>query len=301
MRNKIACSAQLLSQLEPDMVQSVVGNHVFKLGKQYLSESRVRILDSNETQITSEVAGTYGVYTQNIRLKGGILSTKCSCPASEQPFCRHCVAVLLEFYQNRSLAKPMDVEVTHELVSPVSPEETKPAPPSEPASAPPSPFELKFHEVSLFIDWVQGTVAAINSGTDMPRIPDLGPGQVKTWVEAIQNLREQYQRSEEARTSTVKELKDSQRQIVTVTQNLERMTQEAKEAKVTCASLRRELEDSQEMLDKYSEVAKERDRYVDQLNAVRGELLRKGAELDSLIASLKQVSVGLQAVTPQAR
>lgn len=94
MRNRISCSAQQLSQLEPDMVKSVVGGHVYKLGSQYLSESRVRIVDAHEGQINSEVDGTYGVYSQTIRLKSGTLTTKCSCPANEQPFCRHCVAVL---------------------------------------------------------------------------------------------------------------------------------------------------------------------------------------------------------------
>ena len=55
------------------------------------------------------------------------------------------------------------------------------------------------------------------------------------------------------------------------------------------------------MLDNYAEVAKERDRYVDQLNSIRGELLRKGADLDGLVANLKQFSAGLQEVTPPPR
>ena len=88
---------------------------------------------------------------------------------------------------------------------------------------------------------------------------------------------------------------------MSLTQDLESMTQEAKEAKVVGTALKRELEDSREMLDNYAEVAKERDRYVDQLNSMRGELLRRGAELDGLVASLKQFSAGLQEVTPPPR
>jgi len=88
------------------MVQSVVGGHVFKLGNQYLSENRVRILESGVEHISAEVDGTYGVYSQSIRLKAGTLTTKCSCPASEQPFCRHCVAVLLEFHKSQVVETP---------------------------------------------------------------------------------------------------------------------------------------------------------------------------------------------------
>jgi len=40
MRNRISCSAQELGQLDPDMVQSVVGGQVFKIGNQYFSDQR---------------------------------------------------------------------------------------------------------------------------------------------------------------------------------------------------------------------------------------------------------------------
>ena len=96
MRNRISCSAQELGQLDPDMVQSVVGGQVFKIGDQYFSDQRVSILEADGTQVVAEVNGTYGVYSQTIKLRGGTLSTKCSCPSTEQPFCRHCVAVLLQ-------------------------------------------------------------------------------------------------------------------------------------------------------------------------------------------------------------
>ena len=45
MRNRIACSAQELSQLDPDMVESVVGGQVYKIGNQYFSDQRVNIVE----------------------------------------------------------------------------------------------------------------------------------------------------------------------------------------------------------------------------------------------------------------
>ena len=120
MRNRISCSAQELGQLDPDMVQSVVGGQVFKIGDQYFSDQRVSILEANGTQVVAEVNGTYGVYSQTIKLRGGTLSTKCSCPSTEQPFCRHCVAVLLQQFHT----------------GPIENETSKAAPPPSPAPEP---------------------------------------------------------------------------------------------------------------------------------------------------------------------
>ncbi len=93
-------------------------------------------------------------------------------------------------------------------------------------------------------------------------------------------------------------MRTNQNRIVSLTQDLDRSTHEAKEFKVKCAELRHELDSCQSVLEDHATVVKERDRYVDQMNGLRGELLRKGAELDTLVGSLKQVSAALQAVTP---
>lgn len=311
MRNRISCSAQQLSQLEPDMVKSVVGGHVYKLGSQYLSESRVRIIDAHEGQINSEVDGTYGVYSQTIRLKSGTLTTKCSCPASEQPFCRHCVAVLLHYFHSRSLEEVVVEPVQEPAKEPVKEPSKKPAKESakeiasdQSASEPQagsSHVDFKFHEIGAFVDWIHGAMEALAKDKPLPNLPDLPPGAVRSWTEAIQDLRVRYQASEEERTQAQTELRDCQNRIATLTQDLDKSTSEAKNYKVKYAEMRNELDRCQEMLENHAVVLKERDKYVDQMNGLRGELLRKGAELDSLADSLKQVSSALQAATPQPR
>src|SRR5215467_4948767 len=97
MRNKIPCSADRLSLLDPPMIQGVVDRNAFHLGSQYLSENRVRIVEADEAQISSAVIGNSGLYEQDIRLKDGHLVSKCSCTLPEEPMCRHCIAVLLEY------------------------------------------------------------------------------------------------------------------------------------------------------------------------------------------------------------
>jgi len=300
MRNRISCSAQKLSQLEPDMVESVVGGHVYKLGTQYLSESRVRIIDAHEGHINSEVDGTYGVYSQTIRLKSGTLTTKCSCPASEQPFCRHCVAVMLHYFHSRS-PEEVVVEPVQEPAKEPSKEPAKEIASSQPASEPQagsSNVDFKFHEIGAFVDWIHGAMDALAKDEPLPSLPDLSPGAVRSWTEAIQDLRVRYQGSEEERTQAQTELRDCRNQIATLTQDLGKSTSEAKDFKVQCAEIRNDLDRCQEMLEDHAVVLKERDKYIDQMNGLRGELLRKGAELDSLADSLKQVSSALQAATP---
>lgn len=315
MRNRISCSAQKLSQLEPEMVESVVGGHVYKLGTQYLSESRVRIIDAHEGHINSEVDGTYGVYSQTIRLKSGTLTTKCSCPASEQPFCRHCVAVMLHYHQSQ-VQEEVVVEPVQEPTKELSKEPAKESakqPVKQPAKeiasyqaasepqAGSSSVDFKFHEIGAFVDWIHGAMDALSKDEPLPSLPDLPPGAVRSWTEAIQDLRVRYQASEEERTQAQTELRDCQNQIANLTQDLEESTGEAKDFKVKYAEIRNDLDRCQEMLEDHAVVLKERDKYVDQMNGLRGELLRKGAELDSLADSLKQVSSALQAATPPPR
>ena len=96
MKNKIACSAERLGLLDPQMIQSVVESNAFRIGRQYVAENRVRIVEADDSQITSAVIGNSGLYEQTVRLKDGHLISKCSCTLSEDPMCRHSIAVLLE-------------------------------------------------------------------------------------------------------------------------------------------------------------------------------------------------------------
>src|SRR5512140_6520 len=121
MRNKIPCSAERLSLLDPPMIQAVVDRNAFHIGNQYLSENRVRIVEADDAQISSAVIGNSGLYEQTIRLKEGHLISKCSCALPEEPMCRHCIAVLLEYHRW------------------VQPRQSQKAGAAKPAQAPPRP------------------------------------------------------------------------------------------------------------------------------------------------------------------
>lgn len=293
MRNRIPCSAEQLGQLAPDMLRSVVGGQVFKLGERYWTEHRVHRHESAPDHIVAEVKGSHGVYAQTIRLKGGTLSTKCTCPASEQPFCRHCVAVLLDFYH----AQPSPAPVQTPDPAPA----TEASSPSASSSTNPPTMELQFLEVTLFIGWVRSMVEALKQEAPMPNLPDMGNGEAKQWAEALKELGTHHLNTKKAIENLENQLRENESQIASLTRSLEETGKEEKESKARCATLQHELTHCQDLLEQYADVAKERDRYVDQLTGMRGELLRKSADLETLAASIKQVSSALQAVTPTIR
>ena len=294
MRNRISCSAQTLGQLEPQMILSVVGDQVYKLGNEYFSENRVQVLEADPTQISAEVNGTFGVYSQTIKLRGGTLSTKCSCPSTEQPFCRHCVAVLLQ-HHHEDVAEKVDAPVTEEAAPS---ESVGQAPPVNQAQASMPSSDFNFRDVTTFIDWVQGAVGAMNNGGSLPSIPALGPGGVKTWAEAIESIYQRFLQSEEERVETQTDLRSAETKITELTDDLEQSRREARDTQGACVGLQKEIEKYQELLADLSKVSKERDGLGEQINGMRDELKKKCAELDSLSVSLSGVSKSIQNTLP---
>ncbi|MDT3778460.1 SWIM zinc finger family protein [Nitrospira sp. MA-1] len=246
MRNRISCSAQELSQLDADMLQSVVGGTVFEEGHQYFSAQRVKILDADQTQITAEVNGVYGVYTQIIKLRAGTLSTRCSCPSNEQPFCRHCVAVLLHQFHNGSSLKPGPKE---------DPKDQAP-PPSDPRIRPAGPYtdesegagDLNFWEAILFIDWVQKAAGLLGKEATLPPVPGSLGGVAREWVGIFERLNSQCMEGEEDRIDALRSLQSAQAMINSLTKELEALKRESEVAQQHCRVLEKKVQQLQESL-----------------------------------------------------
>jgi hypothetical protein len=211
MKNRISCSAQELNQLDPDMLQSVVGEAIFKYGNQYFSDHRVKILETDRVQVLSEVNGAYGVYSQTIKLRAGTLSTRCSCPSTEQPFCRHCVAVLLHQFHHGSSSKPNVQTVEKETVPSASDHQIRAAVPYFEESK--GAVDLNFWEAILFIDWVQRAVALLGKEATLPPVPDSLRGIAREWVGMIENLNSHFLESEDERCEVQRNLKSAEEMI----------------------------------------------------------------------------------------
>jgi hypothetical protein len=290
MRNKLPCTAKKLSQIEPEMIQSVVGAQVFQLGKEYQSANCVQILESDDDQILSEVTGPFGLYEQTIQLKGGNLLTKCSCTSNEQPFCRHCVAVLLGYQRPvgvRETSRFTNATVTGETVKPAA------AAAAEPKA---SPLSVNLHHITIFLDWLQHAIAALEQGQSLPDAPAIEPGDAMSWIRGLQNLHARWRMSEEKRLHADAAVLKLEGQLERLMKDLEALPRETQQAQATCEDLQDALTNSQVLLGKLSDAAKERDRLENELRSTTEGLRKRSAELSSVFSSLKEVSAVMQSV-----
>jgi uncharacterized Zn finger protein len=268
------------------MIQAVVDRNAFHLGNQYLSENRVRIVQADEAQISSAVIGNSGLYEQTIRLKDGHLVSKCSCSLPEEPMCRHCIAVLLEY---------------HRWVQPRS-KKTRSTPPVTPdprLTAPiPSglPGDLRLSEVLAFIEWFQPAMKALEKGQPLPDASRL-TGDLAAWTQIISNLEERRRESEEIQLTLESEQREREGYLERMTQQLQASMAEVKALQTQLQQLQQEIATYQDMFTKVAEIASEVGGYDSQIKTIAGELLNKGTQLDKLATSFREVAGALKTIT----
>lgn len=295
MRNKIPCSADRLGLLDPQMIQAVAEASAFQIGHQYLTENRVRIVEADDAQISSAVIGNSGLYEQTIRLKDGHLVSKCSCTLPEEPMCRHCIAVLLEYHR---WAHPRQSR------KPTEPREAKaqaPPPGDQAGNGKASPMQssapdVKLGDVMQFVGWLQPAMKAIEKGEPLPDPPHLGAGELSTWIQNICTLEARRRESEEIQMNLEAEMRDREAYVGRLSQQLQTSIAEAKAAQTASQELQREVTLYKDMLSKVGELAGEVARHDGHMKAVANEMLSKGTQLDKLAASLREVADALKSV-----
>jgi len=290
MRNKIPCSAERLSLLDPPMIQGVVDRNAFHLGNQYLSENRVRIVEADDAQISSAVIGNSGLYEQTIRLKDGHLVSKCSCSLPEEPMCRHCIAVLLEYHR---WAQPRSKK-PRSTPSPALDSQAN-GPASSGVSA-----DLRLSEVLAFIDWFQPAMKALEKGLPLPDASRL-TGDLAALTQVIQNLDDRRRESEEIQLTLESEQRDREAYVQRMTQQLQASMTEVKAAQTQVQQLQQEVAGYQDMFTKVAEIASEVGGYDSQIKAIAGELLNKGTQLDKLATSFREVAGALKTISKSNR
>ena len=293
MRNKIPCSAERLSLLDPPMIQAVVDRNAFHIGNQYLAENRVRIVEADDAQISSAVIGNSGLYEQTIRLKEGHLISKCSCALPEEPMCRHCIAVLLEYHR---WAQPRNGQQKKARPS-TAPQPAQPAPNSVGPSAPnsTSTTDLKLGEVMAFVEWLHPAIKALERGQPLPDSPKPG-GDLAPWIQTLRNLEERRRESEEARMNLESDMRDREAYVGRLTQQVQASMDEVKVSQASAQQLQQELTVCKEMLAKVSGIASEIWNYDSQLKSIAGEVMSKGSQLDKLAHSFEEVSTVLKSL-----
>ncbi len=293
MRNKIPCSADRLGLLDPQMIQAVAEASAFQIAQQYLTANRVRIAEADESQIRSAVIGNAGLYEQNIQLKDGHLVSKCSCTLPEEPMCRHCIAVLLEYQRWAHPRQSRNSGLAKETIT------SPPAGPSDDNNGKRATLQsftpdVKLSEVMVFLEWLQPAAKALERQEPLPAPPALGPGTVSTWIHTINNLEDRRRESEEVMTSLESQLKDREADVGYLRQQLQLSVKESKAAQTTTQELQRELASYKEVLTRVSELTAEVVRHAGQMRAVTGDMLQKGSQLDKLVSSFKDVAEALE-------
>jgi hypothetical protein len=289
MRNKIPCSAERLSLLDPPMIQSVVDRGAFQIGSQYLAENRVRIVEADESQISSAVIGSSGLYEQTIRLKDGHLVSKCSCALPEEPMCRHCVAVLLEYHR---WAQPR----TNRKMKPTPTVQAAPSPPNGNGSvsaSTSSSVDLKLSEVMAFIEWLQPAMKAVELGQSLPDSSKLR-GDVAVWAQALRNLDDRRREGEAIQSSLESDIRDREAYVGRMTQQLQASMGEVKTVQVAYQQAVQELATYKDALAKLANIAAEVGGFDSHLHSIAGDMLTKGAQLERLAASFREVAVALK-------
>jgi uncharacterized Zn finger protein len=287
MRNKIPCSAERLSLLDPPMIQGVVDRNAFHLGSQYLSENRVRIVEADEAQISSAVIGNSGLYEQTIRLKDGQLVSKCSCSLPEEPMCRHCIAVLLEYHR---WAQPRSKKVKPIVASPAENTST-----SNPTLSHVS-ADIRLSEVLSFIEWLQPAMKSLENGDPLPEASRL-TGDLAAWTQMIRHLDERRRESEDIQLTLESEQRDRDAYVQRLTLQLQASMAEVKAAQSGLEQLQQQMAGYQDMFTKVAEIASELGGYDSQIKTVAGELLSKGTQLDKLATSFREVAGALKTIT----
>jgi hypothetical protein len=291
MQKKIPCSAERLGLLDPQMIQAVSDASSFQFAHQYLTANRVRIVEADDSHITSAVVGHAGLYEQTIRLKDGHLVSKCSCTLPEEPMCRHCIAVLLEYQrwaQPKQSQKPRPAKESI-TTPPVTPSENGKR--TTPHSVAP---DMKLSEVMVFLEWLEPATKALAQQEPLPSPPALGPGAALTWIQTIRNLDERRRENEAVMTNLESQLKDRDADIGQLTQQLQASLREGNAAQATTQELQREVASYKEVLARVSELTTEIVRHAGQMRAVTGDMLQKGSQLEKLVGSFKDVAESLQ-------
>jgi hypothetical protein len=287
MNGKIACSAERLSLLEPGMIQSVVEPNAFHIGKQYSSENRVRIIDANDVFLTAAVMGNSGLYEQTIQLKDGFLGARCSCTLSEQPLCRHGVAALLEYHR---WSKPRPAPKNHEARTPTAAKE------QNHEVQPVRSADVKFSDLTVFIEWMQQAARAIEGGMAVPEQPGTATGEVASWMRIIRNLDDRRREGEEIQVGLETDLQSREAALARLTQQLETSLDESKAMQVTCKDLRRDLASYKSQLGKTGELSRQFEHLDTEMRVIAGDLADKSEKLASLAATIKKVIVALLAL-----
>jgi chromosome segregation ATPase len=134
---------------------------------------------------------------------------------------------------------------------------------------------------------------AVERGQSLPDSSKLS-GDVAVWAQALRNLDERRREGEAIQLSLESDIRDREAYVGRMTQQLQASMGEVKNAQVAYQRAVQELATYKEALAKLADIATEVGGLDSQLNSIAGDMLAKGAQLEKLAASFRDVAVALK-------
>lgn len=154
--------------------------------------------------------------------------------------------------------------------------------------------DVKLSEVLPFLEWLRPAMNALETGTVIPEPPQLGPGDLSTWIQNIKNLEHRRRESDDALMSFESKMRDHEAYIGRLTQQLQVSIAETKTTQERLQQTQREVDEYKEILAQAAELAGEVVRQNGQVRSVANELLSKSTQLNALTGSFKELAESLK-------
>jgi chromosome segregation ATPase len=155
---------------------------------------------------------------------------------------------------------------------------------------------VKLSELTVFIEWMQQAVRAIEKGESIPDQPDAATGEIASWMRIIRNLDDRRREGEEIQLGLETELQHRESALVQLTERLEASLDESKTMQVACRDLRRDLASHKSRLAKAGDLSRQFEQLDAEIKNIAGDLAEKSTHLSSLADTIKQVTTALRAM-----
>ena len=277
------------------MIQAIVEQKAFQRGHEYFTESRVRLLEADDTDIAATVRGNSGVYEQTIRLREGSLVTACSCSLIEQPMCRHCVAVLLEYHRWASQRSRRDGPALRESRDRREPKDQHRK--ASDANGKPTitqEQDVRLSEVIAFVQWAQPAMRSLMHNESLPEAPQMPDGMVAEWVQTICDLHARQRDYEATQQDLHADLAQRDLQLQQLREQLKASQDELGQVRQGNERLQREVTNYEGVLGKLKELSHNIAQFDNEMTTVKGDLSKSQHHLEGLAQSFREVSSVLQ-------
>jgi chromosome segregation ATPase len=160
--------------------------------------------------------------------------------------------------------------------------------------------DVKLSEVMLFVEWLTPAMNAIDKGAEIPESPQLGPGEVATWIQTIRTLEDRRRESEEIRLNLESEKIDREAYVGRLTQQLQTTIAEATATQGTLQEVQREVAGYKEILAQVGNLVGEVARYDGLIRAATSEILSKSTQLNTLTGPFKELAQSLKSAVSKS-